>query len=74
MSQPSTQRLMRIWRQYRAGLATADEVVSAWIEATRWVGNSGADKARGLAMMADTGRFEAYLRSWCPDTTTGGEA
>lgn len=57
--------LMVIWREFLAGHATADEVVTAWIDATRWVGNSENDRARGLEWVTHNPEgFGVYLRSW----------
>lgn len=57
--------LMAIWRAFLAGHATADEVVTAWIDATRCVGNGESDRRRGLEWITHNPEgFGVYLRSW----------
>ena len=65
--------LQRAWKAYTNGPRTtsnADVVVTAWIELTRWVGNTEDDRPRGLAWVTgEPERFEKYLRSIGPDLT-----
>lgn len=65
--------LQLAWNAYITGtrtIETAEAVVSAWIELTRWVGNNEDDRQRGLEWVTgEPERFAQYLRSIGPDLT-----